>query len=155
MGALNIPGQQWPEEEAEFVGVHTPSLAVLGVMTSGRKWMSGLVSFFFTFYFLLVQCACMLYVHVCTQTCTDMHMKARCLPLLLSDLSLNLKLTMKVWLAGQKTPRVCFSLPHGTGVTGVHSQDQVCNVGSVDLNFPEQYLIAPREERSGKSLGEH
>lgn len=112
-------------------------------------------SFFFTFYFLLVQCACMLYVHVCTQTCTDMHMKARCLPLLLSDLSLNLKLTMKVWLAGQKTPRVCFSLPHGTGVTGVHSQDQVCNVGSVDLNFPEQYLIAPREERSGKSLGEH
>lgn len=44
MGALNIPGQQWPEEEAEFVGVHTPSLAVLGVMTSGRKWISGLVS---------------------------------------------------------------------------------------------------------------
>lgn len=30
------PGQQWPEEEAELVGVYTPSLAVLGVMTSGR-----------------------------------------------------------------------------------------------------------------------
>ena len=44
---------------------------------------------------------------------------------------------------------------HGTGVIGVYSQDQVCNVGSVDLNFPEQYLIAPREERNGKSFGEH
>lgn len=59
---------------------------------------------------------------------------------------------MKPWLAGQKTPRVCLSLPHGTGVTGVHSQDQICNVGSVDLNLPQQYLIAPREEQNGKSL---
>lgn len=111
VGAPNVPGQQWPEEEAKLVGVYTPSLAVLGVMTSGRKWVLQLVSSLFTFYFLLVQCACMLYVHVCTQTCTDMHMEARCLPLLLSDLLLNLKLTMKAWLAGQKTPGFCLSLP--------------------------------------------
>lgn len=67
-------------------------------------------------------------------------------------LSLNMKLTMKPWLAGQKTPRVCLSLPHGTGVTGVHSQDQICNVGSVVLNLPQQYLIVSREEQNGKSL---
>lgn len=63
MGALNIPRQQWPEEEAELVGVHTPSLAVLGVMTSGRKWMSGLVSslrsIFISSMCMYVVCSCL------------------------------------------------------------------------------------------------
>ncbi|KAL6045480.1 hypothetical protein STEG23_004021, partial [Scotinomys teguina] len=39
------------------------------------------------------------------------------------------------------------------GVTGMHSQVRLCNVCSGDLNLPEQYLIEPRKEQNGKSLG--